>query len=216
MLADLILIAILILNILFGLKRGFFEMLGRLALLLLSLIATLVLLGPLTNLLANAPFLAPLANKLGDAVLRPLEQSAANIGTAVEGFGLPAMLARLMQAELPTAESSVSQSYPEFTAVLFKFALSAAIFVLIFALASILIHFIARSLTRVTENVPLLGTANRLGGLLTGLAIGLLQVSVILLVLGFLAPYVPYFADTIAASAIARYFYSINILSYLL
>ncbi len=216
MLTDLILVALLILNILLGLKRGFFEMLGRLVLLLLSLAATLLLLGPLTSLLADAPFFAPLVKKLGDVVLTPLQNTASNIGAAVDSFGLPPILARLMQSELPTPDSSITQAYPEFTAVLFKFALNAAIFILMFAVVSIVIHFAARSLTRFSDSLPVLGTANRLGGLVAGLALGLVQITIILLAMGFLAPYVPFFADQISTSKIAEQFFAIDILTFLL
>ena len=216
MLADLILIAILVLNVLLGLKRGFFEMLGRLILFLLSLAITLLLLSPLTELLIKSPFLAPLATRITDTVLKPLQQTAGNIGTAIESFNLPPMLARLMQSKLPTPDNSVTQAYSAFAEVLFRFALNAAIFIIMFAVVALVIHFLARALTRMAEKVPVAGAANHLGGLLAGLVLGLIQISILLLVLGFLVPYLPSVAKLVADSKIAGYFYAINILAYLL
>lgn len=215
MIIDLILVAILILNLVFGLKRGFFDMLGRLIMFALSLAVTLLLLGPLNGALAKAPFLAPLADKLGKSVLDPLQKTAANIGVAIDSFKLPPFLARLMQSELPTPDNSVTQAYPEFTAVLFKFALNAALFVLMFAIVSLAVHFLAKLLTHMSDKVPVLGTANRLGGLLAGLLLGLVQVSILLLAAGFLVPYLPAAAELLADSRIAAFFYSINILAFL-
>jgi len=216
MLADLILIAILILNVLLGLKRGFFEMMGRLVLFLLSLAITLLLLSPLTDLLSKAPVLAPLAEKLSQHVLDPLKSTAVNIGTAIDGFNLPPMLARLMQSELPTPDNTVTQAYSEFSGVLFRFALNAAVFVLMFVLVSLIVHFLSHALTRMSDKLPVVGAANHLGGFLAGLVLGLVQISILLLVFGFLVPYIPAVADLIADSRIASYFYAINILAYLL
>lgn len=216
MLADLILIAILVLNILLGIKHGFFVMLGRLILFILSLGVTVLLAGPLSSLLAKAPFLAPLADKLSEHVLGPLQQTATSIGATIDSFNLPPLLSKFMQSQFPTLDSSVNQAYAEFSSVLLQFALNAVIFIIMFIIISILIHLLARVLTKLADKLPLVGTANRLGGLLSGLVLGLIQVSIILLVLGFLTPYLPSIASAISDSRIAAYFYSINILAYLL
>ena len=60
MLADLVLLLILLLAALLGLKLGFFDMLGRLLMLLLSLGLTMLLLGPATGFLSRVPWLEPL------------------------------------------------------------------------------------------------------------------------------------------------------------
>ncbi|HBP37343.1 MAG TPA: hypothetical protein DD640_01105 [Clostridiales bacterium] len=216
MLVNLILIAILILCALIGLKNGFLVMLGRLVLFIVAFAITLFLIGPLTDVLAEVPFLNSLAVKLTDGILKPLQLTSENIGTAIESFNLPPALARLMQSNLPTPDNSVTQAYPEFAAVLFKFALNAAVFVLMFVVASLAIHFIVRALTKVTDRAPGISAINRLGGMLAGLLLGTIQLAILLLTLGFLVPYLPALAEPLAESSIATFFYSINILSYLL
>jgi hypothetical protein len=216
MLADLILIAILIINLLIGLKRGFFIMIGRLVLLVLSLAVTLLLLSPLSGLLAKIKFLAPFAEKMSQQVLQPLKETASSIGAAIGSLKLPPFLASWMQSELPKPENSVTHAYPELTAVLYRFALNAVVFIVLFALVTLLIHLVARSLTKLSDSVPVIGAVNRIAGLVVGLALGLAEVSILLLVIGFLAPYLPSVAGLIEKSWIASYFYSINILYYLL
>jgi hypothetical protein len=216
MVADLILLALLLLNALLGLKRGFFEMAGRLILLALSIAVTLLLLSPLTSLLAKSTLLAPWADKVSQHILQPLEQAATGIGTAIAGLNLPPFLAALMQSELPAAGGSVAQAHQAFSAVLFHFALNAVGFILIFILVALVIHFAARALTRTTDSVPVIGAVNHLGGLVVGLVYGLAEIAILLLLVGFSAPYLPDVAKLVADSRIAGYFYSINILHYLL
>jgi hypothetical protein len=216
MLADIVLVAILLVNALLGLKRGFIEMAGRLFLLVLSLAVTLLLLSPLTGLLAKLPVLAPLATQVGDRVIAPLEKTAASIGDAVASLNLPAFLADLMRSKLPSATTSVSGARSEFGAVAFQFILSVIVFILLFALVAFLVHLAAHALTRVTDAIPVIGTLNRIAGLLVGLALGLFEIAILLLLVGLAAPLLPQVAAAVAQSRIAGYFYSVNVLQYVL
>jgi uncharacterized membrane protein required for colicin V production len=216
MLADIILVALLLINALLGLKRGFLVMAGRLALLVLSLAITLLLLSPLAGLLAKMPALAPMATKVSEKIIAPLEATAANIGAAVESLHLPPYLEELMKSELPQAGTSVSQANPELKAVLFRFAVSIALFIVLFIIVALLIYIATHALTRVSDTVPVIGTVNRIGGLVVGLAIGLAEAAVLLLLVGFAAPYWPSLAEMVAESRIAGFFYSFNVLQYLL
>jgi hypothetical protein len=191
-------------------------MAGRLVILALSLAVTLLLLGPLTGLLAKAPAFAPLAEKLSEKILQPLEQAASSIGTAVDSLKLPAILEELLRGKLPQNGASVAEAHSELSTMLFRFALNAVVFIVLFALFTLLIHLVARSLTRMSDAVPVLGTVNRIGGLTVGLAIGIVEVAILLLLVGLVAPYWPALAGLVAGSRIAGYFYSINILYYLM
>ena len=139
MILDIILAVIIAINILLGLKRGLLVMLGRLLMFLIIVAATLVLLGPLTDTLAKAPFIVPLEQQFGDSVLKPLVSSAANLGAAVDNLGLPAMLADLMKSQLPALNSTLAEGYPQLTSVLFHFLLSAIVFVLMFIIIIVVI-----------------------------------------------------------------------------
>ena len=214
MILDIILAVIIAINILLGLKRGLLVMLGRLLMFLIIVAATLVLLGPLTDTLAKAPFIVPLEQQFGDSVLKPLVSSAANLGAAVDNLGLPAMLADLMKSQLPALNSTLAEGYPQLTSVLFHFLLSAIVFVLMFIIIIVVISLLTSVLTKAADKVPVLGPANRLGGLVAGLVIGLLQISVILLIMGFLSPTVGIFSQAIDSSWIAGQFFKIDIKSF--
>ena len=215
MLLDIIIAIIILINLLLGLKRGLLVMLGRLALLVLVVAITLILAGPLTDVLVKAPFLAPVSDKISQAVLEPLRDSAANIGMAIESFGIPKMLADLLQSMLPTPDNSVAQAFPQFSEALFKFFLQALVFILMFVIVVVVISLLTRMLTRAADKIAVVGTGNRLGGMLLGVLIGLFQASLILLFLGFLSPVWSTAASWISDSWAASRFYEINILALL-
>ena len=213
MLLDIILAIIILVNLLLGLKRGLIVMLGRLATLIIIAVIVLSLSGPLTETLAKAPFLQPLTERLGDSILQPLADSAANIGTAIESLGLPDMIADLLQSQLPTPDNAVSQVLPEFSETLVQFLLNALVYIVLFIVIIVVISLLTRLLTRAADKVAVIGTSNRLGGLLLGAVIGFVQVSILLLVLGFLAPVWAAAAGWIDSSRIAGWFYAIDILA---
>lgn len=213
MIADLILIAILIMAALLGMKSGLFDMLGRLILLLLSLGLTLVLIGPITGFLTKLPWLKPVGEWLAHPVVRTLENTTESIENAIDQFVLPPLLEALMTSKMPDGSSTASSALPEFTAVLFRFALTAVVFILIFALITFLIHRLTRLLTRFSDSLPLIGSLNRIGGFLIGLAFGLVVINIFLLLAGLLAPYMPDVVAAIDASKLVRHFYLFNFLA---
>jgi len=215
MLLDIAIAIIILINLLLGLKRGLLVMLGRLALLVLVAAIILLLAGPLTDALVKAPFLAPVSDKIGDAVLEPLRDSAANIGMAIESFGIPKMLGDLLQSMLPTPDNSVDQAFPQFSEALFKFFLQALVFILLFIIVVVVISLLTRVLTRAADKVAIIGTGNRLGGLLLGGLTGLFQAALILLFLGFISPVWSTAAVWIADSRAATIFYEFDILALL-
>ncbi|MDD4139906.1 MAG: hypothetical protein GX821_11765 [Clostridiaceae bacterium] len=212
MLVDLILIALLLLAALWGVKAGLFDMLGRLLILLLSLGLTLLVLGPVTRFLLEIPWLAPLGAWLAHPVVARIEAAALSVEEAITQFALPPLLEALMTSELASGNNEVNAVLPELTATLFRFALTAAIFVILFALISFLIHRLTGLLTRWSDDLPLIGTLNRAAGFLAGAVFGLVIVNILLLLAGLLAPYFPELAGHIAASRLAGRLYLMNFL----
>jgi hypothetical protein len=158
----------------------------------------------------------PVKEKVTGWALGPLEKSAANIGEAIRSMKLPPFLANLMQSGLPSPESSIDKAQAAFSDALFHFAVSAVVFILLFILVALIVFLVGRSLTKLSDSVPVLGTLNRIGGLVIGLALGAAEACVLLLVLGFAAPYIPAVAASIDKSTIVKFLYSMNFLYYLL
>ena len=212
MLADCIFIAIMIYFVLYGIRMGLLNMLGRLGLLLISLGLTLLALQPLAGFLAQAPFMDRLAGWITSPVLEPLRQTAAGVDEVIGKFALPPILDQLMRAEITDQTASVLKVEPELAAVLFRYALTAILFILLFTLFALAVHALTRSLTHLADALPVLGLANRLGGTLAGLVFGLVTVLILLMLIGYAAPYWPAVAGQVAKSRLAGYFYSVNFL----
>lgn len=190
-LLDGILLAFLLVLLLLGLRDGFFEMLGRLLTTIVSLIVTLLLIGPATRIINGIPFISNLAMRLSDGILAPLRKSVAGIPEIIAGFHLPPFLEKLMVAELSTSSPAGSVRYENLSALIARFTLTALLFLLIFAATAILIRSLAHFLTRLVNELPILGLANRLAGGAAGLVYGLVLVSIVLLLLALAAPVFP-------------------------
>ncbi len=213
MVLDIVLGIIVLINLLLGLKRGLLVMVGRLLLLVLILAVTLTIAGPLTSLLSESSALRPLADKTGEYVLGPLVDSAANIGSAIDSLGLPEILSDLLLSKLPTPDNPVAANLPQISEVLFKYVLSAIVFILMLIILVVVIKLLTKWLTGLADSLPHVGGANHFGGMLLGLVIGLVQMSVILLILGFLAPVFDFAANWLQDSWVASWFFEIDVLS---
>ena len=213
MLADLGLLLILLLAALLGLKLGFFDMLGRLLMLLLSLGLTMLLLGPVTGFLSRVPWLEPLGSWLTNPLIQTLENAALTVEEAVDRFALPPLLEALMNAQAENGSAAAGSELSGLTVALFRFALMAAVFVILFAIISFIVHKLTRLLTRWSDALPLIGTINRLGGLVAGAVFGQVVINILLLFSGFLAPYFPALVREIEQSSLARPLYLFNFLA---
>ena len=211
-LLDGLLLAFLLYLVIIGFRDGFFEMLGRLMTTVLSLTISLLLIGPATNIINGIPFLSELSVRLSDGILAPLRKSLISVPSIIDGFGLPPFLEKLMLSKMTGTNADGTASYNELSVMIARFALTALLFMLIFASAVLLIRMFTRFLTKLVNNLPVLGFANRFFGLAAGLAYGLMIVSVLLFLLALLAPYLPRVVQSVEATALLSYLYRQNLL----
>ncbi len=211
MLIDILIVLLVILNVITGYRRGLINMVGRLAVIVVSLFLTLLMLSPFSSWLSERPFMQPMEERISQPILEPLRTSDGDISSVIEGMNLPEAIERLLIEQMPEPDTDFTQAYPAFSAALFRLALMAAVFIFAFAVLTIGIHLLTRSLTAVSDKVPLLGLTNRLAGLVIGLAFALLQLTVLTVVLGLLSPYFPAVSHLISRSAILDWVYSTDL-----
>jgi uncharacterized membrane protein required for colicin V production len=210
---DLVLAAVLLAGALIGFRRGFLNMLGQLVMLLIPLAAAFLMLDPASAWLTRLPFPASWRERLAEPVLAPLAASLISAQEAIESFLLPPLLAVWMSIRLPDASTDLDRVLPEMSDALFHFLVSGLSFLLLFILISLVVRITASYLTRFSDRVPVLGTANRLGGLAVGLLTSCVILAVLFLLAGVAAPWFPDFANLISQSRVAGYFYSVNFLA---
>jgi uncharacterized membrane protein required for colicin V production len=211
-LLDGLLLAFLLYLVIIGLRDGFFEMLGRLLTTVLSLIVSLLLVGPVTRIISGIPFLVNLTLRMTDGILLPLRQALASIPSIVASFKLPPFLEKMMLTELTGTNGNGASRYDDLATMIAHFMLTALIFLLIFASAALLIRLFARFLTGLVNELPVLGLANRLFGMAAGLLYGLLILSVALFLLAMTAPYLPKVVQTVEETILLAYLYRQNLL----
>ena len=211
-LVDGLMLAFLLYLMIIGLRDGFFDMLGRLLTTFVSLIVTLLLIGPATQMVNGIPVVAGLMGKMTDGILEPLRKSLTNVPSIIAGFNLPPFLEKLMLSELADSDPTSSVLYDSLAASIARFTLTALLFLLIFATAAILIRLLTRMVTRLVNGLPVLGFANRLAGMAAGLAYGLLIVSIILLLAAFFAPHLPRVVEAIEETFLISVLYRQNLL----
>lgn len=207
MMVDLIIIVILLVTAFIGLKTGLFNMLSRLIMLLLSLSLTLMLLGPVTGLLSRISFLSSMGTWLTHPIIETMEDTSLSIEQTIEQFALPPLLKALLTTEIPDEPAKSDQVLNQLTAVLFRFALTAAVFILLFFFISFLVRKSAQLLTRLFGCLPVIGFLNQIGGFLVGAAFGLVLINILLFLAGLLAPYIPSVISMIEQSQLAHWLY---------
>ena len=212
MIIDLIILIFLIVMILVGWHRGLLLTLANLAATVFSLVLTWLLLDPVINLLESAPFMTPFADQITRRLVEPLQATSGSIRAAVGTLTLPPVLENLLLTKIPNPDSSVPQSWTDLSGQLFRFTLTAIVFILLFLAISFLIFWVSRALTKTMDKIPLIGFANHLGGLIGGLAFGLVIVHVLLLLCGLLAPWLTDLNKWLSGSILVNWFYEVNLL----
>ncbi|MDD2533354.1 MAG: CvpA family protein [Eubacteriales bacterium] len=213
MLLDLAILILILIFALNGFRRGFLVLAGRLLILVVSLLLSLLILGPTAKFLAYFPFLNPIVESINDQVIRPLIPAAATLGEAVKRLDLPQSIESLLLAEFPNQNSPLTDLWPQLSSTLGRYVITAVVFFMLLTIISILIGSFVGLMTNVLDHVPVIGGINRISGLLLGLVHGSLIIACVILAIGFLAPFIPILADLKHDSRIVEYVYQQDLIA---
>ena len=155
---DVLFVLVAAIFIAVGVKRGFIKSLIQSAKFLLALVVTYFV-GPIVSQFVNNRFIAPWINNAGVS--------------AAEKF-LPKGLRPAADGVLP------------YTQALANIISNIIAYVITFVLALVLLTVVAWLLTKITEKIALLGTANRILGGLFGTVMGLIVLTIIACIIKFL------------------------------
>lgn len=208
MIMDIIIGLLALIGAFSGYRKGLVNMLGRLVLILLSLALTLLMLSPFVSWLVQRPLLQPLEERISAPILEPLQETTEGWSEAVLELDLPPALQSLLAQQVPDDETPFAQAYPAFSASIFRFALTAGLFVLVFALIAIGVRLITRSLTRLSDRLILIGWVNRLAGLIVGLVFAAVQILILVFILTYLSMHLDWARDLLTNSRLINWFHA--------
>jgi uncharacterized membrane protein required for colicin V production len=207
MITDIIIIGFAIIIVFNGWRHGLLLTLLNLAVAMFSFLAAWLLMVPAAGLIEKAPFLSPLAVQIENRLLEPVQKSGSSLMESIAGLNLPEPLETLLIRRFPDSNGSFSDMWQEISASVFKTAVTAGIFILIFTILLIILYAIARKLSGLVNYIPLLGTANRMAGAIASLIILAAVLHIVLLALALVIPVFPSLEKLTEQSFIVNWFY---------
>ena len=210
MLVDSIILVGLSLFALNGFQRGFLTLTARLLVLVLSLVVTILMLGPTALALDSLPFIDDLAKSINEQVIFPLLPASASLGEAIAELSLPLPVEHFLLAEFPATEGPFLDAWPQLSSIIAQYLIKAVTFLVLLSLISLVIHTLFSLMNTALDHVPVLGGLNRLAGLLMGVLHGALILVITIIFASFLAPYFPALGQYIQDSALVRQFFAFD------
>ena len=162
LIADILFVLIAVIFIAVGAKRGFIKSLIQSAKFLLAFIITYFV-GPIVSQFVNERFISSWVNKVGVATAE-----------------------KIIPAAFRPDPEAIGEGVLPYTQVISNLISNIIAYVVVFVLALVLLTVVAWLLTKITDKIALLGTANRILGGLFGTVMGLVVLTIIACIIKFL------------------------------
>lgn len=206
MITDIIILILVVIMAWTGWRRGLLMSVLSFAMTLISLAAVWLLIGPASRLLEKLPLLDPLAEKIDEALILPLQTAGGSVSDAVSSLNLPPLAEALLTDRFKSGIANEA-AWQELSSLAFRMTLSAGVFLLLFVIVMILVILIGSKLTRLMDNLPILGAANRFAGMLINLLLIILVIHAVIYAATLLSPLWPVSGDFVQNSRILTWFY---------
>lgn len=180
-LIDVIMVAILLLNIIIGYKRGLVNAIVSIVAFLIAIIATLILYRPVSNIIINN---TQIDDKIREVIIHNNTNEEKNEETneeTEEPVGIQKYIVKQMEE---TASDSKEYAIEAVADTISIEAVQILTAIILFIAIRIIIVFL-KFLTNSIANLPIIKQFNELGGVLYGLIKGLIIIYVILTILFF-------------------------------
>lgn len=207
MIADFIILILVLITIYSGWRRGLLFALFNLVFAIFSFVIAWLLMVPAARLIGRAPFLSPLAVQIGNRLLEPVLKSSNSLLENIINLNLPEPLKIFLVKRFPENSGSFSELWQDISASVFRTAVTAGIFIVFFTLLFVFVHAMIRKLSGIANHIPVLGTANRVGGVLVNLVIFFVILNVLLFALAFVVPVSSSLENLLDKSYIVHWFY---------
>lgn len=199
MILDLIIIAIIALSTYLGYKKGFVSLAIKLVALIISMIITILLYNPISNLVINGTNVdETIENKIYDTIIEKVENEANN-----ENIYLGLTKEDIQDGMLPSAVEGLTINIVKL-----------GVFIILFVLTKIIVKCI-NSLADKISSLPILSQFNKAGGIAYGLIRGILAIYIVLILVSIVTQAIPNNSayEKIENSIVTKTMYENNILN---
>ncbi len=202
LIVDIAIILILIIFAVNGARRGLLRSLAGLIIFLLSLVLSFLLVRPGSSWLVEQGLFSGYAGELSAKIEAMAGPGNSLLNVVLEKLHLPSVWLRHISSSIGAQESNLATAI---ALSLIKIAVSALLFWFLFLSISFLLKLAARELTKLLNNIYLVGSLNKLGGIVIKLFYGLVIVFLLIFLLTALTPLYPRFGLWLESSSIANF-----------
>ncbi len=199
---DVILVIIFLIICYLSYKRGFVATFLTIVSGIFSLIVVYALASPVAGWLKDSGLFDGFTNSVRDSVAGKLGETGGSIVGALTGIGLPGPWSDRIAAESAASSLSAATYVAERLTELLAGVLA---IVLLFVFLQIVVRFFLKRIAKGINKIPIVGTVNRISGLLLGGLWGLLLIYLVSLLISALSPAVPLFGEWMNQSSVLKY-----------
>ncbi|MDD4324768.1 MAG: CvpA family protein [Eubacteriales bacterium] len=199
---DIAAVFLFIAFLLYGYRRGLLRTLLQFASSVIAIVLSYLLLNPFTDWLTDLGFFQKTTDSITNSVGEQFQSVGDNVVSPLTNF-MPERWARGIIMQTEPAQESLAVQAGEATARLF---LGAIAFLILFLVLRAILGGVASAVSRILDHIPLLGWANRLGGLLLGGIFGLITIWLITMILTALAVNYETLHSALSSSMILDFF----------
>lgn len=199
---DLLIIIILSGSFYWGLRRGLLRSVADLVIILIAMATSFVLVRPGSSWLLQQGFFGGKMQELTQKIQVVAADNNGLITDVLTKLGLPNVWIRYLTDQTGGNDQSWIENIAR---VLTKLAVAVIVFLILFILVNVILKLATRGLTKMLDNIYLVGFLNRVGGGISNLALGLIIIVFLLLLMSALTPWVPKFGTWQENSHIASF-----------
>ncbi|HHV41809.1 MAG TPA: hypothetical protein GXX72_03040 [Clostridiaceae bacterium] len=185
---DILIVVILVGAIIWGARRGLLRSLANLIMMLLAMAASFLLVRPGSSWLLQQGLFNDKTQDLAVKLESLTSQSDGFITDVLEKLHLPEVWMRHITNRAVAERQGLVDNI---ASALTRLAVAVLVFLFLFTVVNVILRVVSRRLTRLLDNIFLVGFLNRAGGAIINLAFGLVVVILSLLLLSALTPWFP-------------------------
>lgn len=207
---DLIILAILILCVFLGYKKGLTKCVIKILSFVIAIVIAFVLFKPISSLVINN---TTIDDNIKNSIINVLQDDVSETGRVKEDTNLPQSMVNYINESIETSESTKTSIIEETAQNISVGIVNVCVGISLFIIARIALIFVS-ALSSIVTDLPIIKQVDKLGGIVYGLIEALLIIFVIFAIISFISPMIESsgFIVAINKSILGSVFYNHNLL----